>query len=395
MATIKELKNGHFKITVSDGYDIRGKQIRYFKTWIPLKNMSEPQKRKEVNRQALLFEMQCKNGEPPVSESNIKLEKYAEQWLKDIAGLQNKLRTVEEYRKLSVRCYKEIGHLKLCRITRKTLQNFILSMEKEGLSLKTIKNHIAFISSVLSYAVKQDIINANPCRDLCYPKQKQLQKKSEYYYSLEETIAFLNTLPKAPLKYQTFFSLALFGGFRLGELLGLEWSDIDFTTNIITINRTSLYSKNIGMFSEAPKTKKSRRSNKMPQLVMDLLLQLKLHQSTERETYEKQWKDTNRLFVGTGGCPLFYSTPLKWLKRFLKRNNLPDTNIHGFRHLNASLLISSGIDVKTVSEYLGHSKPTTTLNIYAHTFEIEKAKASQALAEQILPRLNMVDDKEE
>lgn len=87
--------------------------------------------------------------------------------------------------------------------------------------------------------------------------------------------------------------------------------------------------------------------------------------------------------------------PFKMAKTIFKRDHLPDTNIYGFRHLNASLLISSGIEVKTVNEYLGYSKPTTTLNIYAHTFEIEKAKASQALAKQILSPLNMVDDKEE
>lgn len=74
------------------------------------------------------------------------------------------------------------------------------------------------------------------------------------------------------------------------------------------------------------------------------------------------------------------NTPYHWLKRFCEETGQRFLGVHAFRHLNASLLINSGVDVKTVSTSLGHSQVTTTLNIYAHTFEEAQARASEAVA---------------
>ncbi len=93
-----------------------------------------------------------------------------------------------------------------------------------------------------------------------------------------------------------------------------------------------------------------------------------------------RWVDTDRLFITENGKPIGNSTPLKWLDNFFERTGLRKVTIHSFRHLNASLLINAGVDVKTVSATLGHSQVSATLNIYAHTFAQAQARASEAVA---------------
>jgi site-specific recombinase XerD len=90
---------------------------------------------------------------------------------------------------------------------------------------------------------------------------------------------------------------------------------------------------------------------------------------------------TDRLFIAWNGEPMGTSTPLKWLNCFVERSGMRKVTVHSFRHLNASLLINNDVDVKTVSAALGHAQPSTTLNIYAHTFAQAQAKASEAVGD--------------
>ncbi|RGQ36882.1 hypothetical protein DWY99_11125 [[Clostridium] leptum] len=91
------------------------------------------------------------------------------------------------------------------------------------------------------------------------------------------------------------------------------------------------------------------RSLKLPASVIDLLRQHKIEQSKERLKLGDQWVNTDRLFVAWNGYPLNPNTPLNWLNRFFKRTGMRRVNIHSFRHLNASLLITNGVDPRTVS----------------------------------------------
>ena len=96
-----------------------------------------------------------------------------------------------------------------------------------------------------------------------------------------------------------------------------------------------------------------------------------------------QWHDSQRLFVNAFGQPMHPNTPYHWLKDFCQETGQRFLGVHHFRHLNASLLINSGADVRTVSASLGHSQVTTTLNIYAHTFAEAQARAGEAVAEAL------------
>jgi len=192
----------------------------------------------------------------------------------------------------------------------------------------------------------------------------------------------LDLLAKEPLFYQAFFTLAIYGGYRRGELCGLEWKDIDFNTCVISIQRASLYTKDQGTFTDTTKTKSSKRSLKLPVGVIDILRQYRAEQNSERLKMGDQWINFDRLFVGWDGQPVNPNSPYKWLCRFCERTGMrrAKSAIHSFRHLNASLLITSGVDVKNVSNALGHTQVSTTTNIYAHTFAKVQADASDAIA---------------
>lgn len=231
------------------------------------------------------------------------------------------------------------------------------------LAPKTIKHYFTFVSSVLHYAELMGMIADNPCRRVVLPKAKIKEQKC---YTLEETQRFLDLLQNEPLKYQAFFVLAIYGGFRRAEILGLEWGDLDFKNNVINIRRSSLNTKGKGTYTDTLKTESSSRSLKLPAEVFTILGEYRINQSRERLKLGDRWKQSDRLFTKWDGEPMHPNTPYEWLRKFCTVHDLRFLGVHAFRHLNASLMINSGVDIKTVSASLGHSQTSTTLNIYAH-----------------------------
>ncbi len=374
MASIRK-RNDSYTITVSCGYDIRGRQIRRYKTWRPPPEMTALQIRRELLRQSVIFEEQCRCLAP---KSDIKFESLAEMWFEQYALPNLKTRTVSRYRQMRERAYNFLGHIRVSAITPVTIHGFLQELNRDGenrtsggcLSPKTIRNYLSFVSGILSWAASQGIIDENPCRFIRPPR---LIGQERPCYSPEEAQLFLNELQNEPLCWQVYFALAIFGGFRRGEILGLEWGDIDLFDGIITINRTSLYTSELGIFTETPKTKNSRRSLKMPESV---ILLLKDYRAEQGDVFP-----TKRLFTAKNGSPMNPSRVENWLTAFQKRTGLRKLNLHSLRHLNATLLINSGADIKTVSAALGHSQISTTLDIYAHTIAQSQARATAALAD--------------
>ena len=152
---------------------------------------------------------------------------------------------------------------------------------------------------------------------------------------------------------------------------------------MVRIRRTSQYLKERGVFTDTTKTAQSQRSLKLPAAVFDVLRKHRIEQAQERLLLGDRWHDSQRLFVNAFGEPMHPNTPYNWLKDFCRETGQRFLGVHHFRHLNATLLINSGTDVRTVSASLGHSQVTTTLNIYAHTFAEAQARAGEAVAEAL------------
>lgn len=389
MATIKkrEGRNGtSYLIRASCGYDAVGRQIMRSMTWRPDPGMSRKAVEKELQRQAVLFEEKCAQGG---SAGNVKFETFARSWFDEYANKNLRLRSVDRLHQLEARTYAAIGHIRLDKLNARHIQTFLNDLQEpgtnhnkpqKGLSPKTVRNYHSFISSVLNYAVRMGMLQDNPCRRVSLPPLEHRQKE---VYSLEEAQRFLIFLESAPIKYQAFFALAIYGGFRRGEILGLEWKDIDFEHRVISINRTSQAIRGKKPFTDDTKTKESHRSLKLPECVFDVLRKHRADQAQERLRVGAAWHNLDRLFTTWDGEPMRVETPRNWLVKFCQETNQRFLGIHAFRHLNASLLIGAGVDVRTVSASLGHSNTSTTLNIYAHAFAAEQARASEAIAEAL------------
>lgn len=387
MATYTK-RGSSYRIRASVGYTPEGKQVMKSMTWTPDPGMTERQIEKELNRQMVLFDEACRGSS--LTDGHIKFETFAGQWFSEYVEKALGKRTQANYRQMAPRIYAALGHLYLDRITPRQIQKFINSLgqpganqihQERGLSPKTIKNHLSMISAVFAYAVKMGMIQNNPCRAVTLPPLETGKEKT--CYTLEESQAFLDALADAPLRWQVFFSLAMFGGFRREELCGFEFSDFDFDNHTVSVRRASLYTPQDGIFTAPTKTVKSRRTLKLPSWLFDLVKRLRAEQALQRLALGDQWKESGRLFTKQDGSPIGLQQPYQWLQSFCEKKGLPFYGIHQFRHLNASLLIYNGEDVRTVSAVLGHSQTSTTLNIYAHTFETAQARASDTLADML------------
>ena len=375
-------RGNSYVIRVSCGYDTDGRQVYQSMTWRPEKEMTAKQIEKELSRQVVLFEEKCKMG---YQSKAVKFETFAEEWFEEYAKPNLRNTTYERLLQLRKRVYEELGYLRMDKITARQIQLFVNGLSKDGanektgkpLAPKTIRHYLSLISDIFSYAVKMGVASDNPCSRVTVPKIEQKEKK---IYTVEEVTKFLTELENEPLKYKVFFNIAVFSGFRRGEILGLEWKDVDFENDVISVRRTSCYTAQKGIYTDTTKTRKSQRSMKFPKKIMALLADYRQEQIEEARRIGSKWIDTDRLFVKWNGEPMNNQTPYGWLKEFCEKNDLPFYGLHSFRHLFASLLVNQGVDIVTVSGALGHSTVSTTSNIYCHMIENSQERASEAIA---------------
>ena len=367
-----------YKIKVSCGYNSDGKQITRTMTYKPNPKMTSKQVEKEVNKQAVLFEQEISNDN--IALRTAKFEYIAREWLNHITRSgEVKISTIQTYKSVQERTYKAIGHIRIGKLTKKQVQDFIydLSDGSDGgkpLATKTQKNYLTVITGVCNYAIDVlEVISKNPCGRV---KCEKKPTKERQVYTLDEEVSLINRLVErdAPTHYLVYFLLMIYLGLRKGETLGIKWGDFNFTDGTVYIQRQIQYrNTNTGVYVETPKTRSSVRCLKVPQVVLDLLPKLKAEQEQLKRDVGDNWKEHGYLFTTWCGEPMRPGRPYVWLKIFCERENLKFKAIHSFRHSAATNLIHNGIDVAAVSNILGHSNPNVTLGIYAH--EVKEATA--------------------
>ncbi len=381
MANIRKRGNS-YQIRVGVGYKPDGTQISRSMTWTPTPGMSERQIEKELNRQAVIFEEECRSRS---AGGMVKFEIFAEEWFSEYAKSNLRNTTYNFLYHQRLRVYRAIGGTSMEKITVRQLQDFINSLSRDGanevngkpLSPKTVRHVLSLVSDIFAYAVRMGVVRENPCVRVVLPK---LVRKEKKIYTVEETVRLMELLRNEPVKYRAFFYMLIYSGCRRGELLGLEWRDVDFQNCLISIRRTSCYTPGRGTYTDTTKTEQSRRTLKLPQEVMDILRDLYAFQLRQADIFGDKWVDSGRLFTKENGEPQHPNTSYHWLEKFCARNGLPFYGIHSFRHLFASLLVGNGVDIVTVSGILGHSAVSTTSNIYCHMLEDARARASDTVA---------------
>lgn len=257
---------------------------------------------------------------------------------------------------------------------------FTIDTKKSALSPKMINNIHGFIHSVLRFAEMEMIIKYNPADKVTLPK---VPRKTPNYFQPEQITAILDALETEPIMWRVLVVLMIVTGARRGEITALKWEKIDFDKNTVKINASLSYLPKIGI-QEGPTKTGNTRYISLPPEIMALLRKFRLWQMERRITFGDKWKDSDYLFTQYYGGAMNPTSLNGWLSDFAKRHDLPHINPHAFRHSAASIMISSGCDIVSVSNMLGHSSPKMTLEIYSHQIAESTKKAAECLTNAIL-----------
>ena len=391
--SIEKRGKNSYRLIVCHGFNLDGKPIHHTKTVHGTKAQAKIEFAKlvaEVEQGAV------------IEGKSITFKEFTEIWKRDYGSKELAPSTYRRYLgMLESRILPYLGHFKLDKIKPTDILKFYDMLDKDTqirrvkcnngyrtlkpLSQKTILEHHRLIRAMLHRAVYWQLLFSNPCERVQPPKSKKPKRR---YYDDEQCKVLLSNLNKLSvddIKYKTAITLTLFTGVRLGELMGLEWSDIDFTNGIVSVNKSSQYLADKGVFTKTPKTESSIREVAIPDFVLSLLEEYRLWYEMQKSIYGELWTNSDRLFVQSDGKPMHPSTISKWFVKFVKEIGLPVINFHGLRHTNATLLISQNIDVAVVAARLGHAQITTTFNFYVHPIISHNKSAGNVLQNLLIP----------
>ena len=272
-----------------------------------------------------------------------------------------------------------------------------VSIENIGTCIPSCSSYHKLISTILAQATRDRLIPFN-IADRNHMKAPKLERKEAAFLDDEQVRHVLELLENEPIKWKTIMYLLIYSGIRRGELLGLEWKDIDFDKKVISIRRTSQAVDHMGIITKSPKNDTSYRTIKLSDTMLDQLREYQQYWQKRRTELDDYWHDeiqiiladgstqtvpNDRLFTKVDSTPMNPYSVSDWVRKFVKRNNLPYFTPHSLRHTHATLLIAEGVSIPTVSRRLGHSSIATTSKIYIHAIQSADEIASNALEDKL------------
>lgn len=340
---------------------------------------------KEAEKALSVFINEIEKGQR-TNKDGIRFKDLVDIWIRDYAQDQLAPKTFSEHkRRLENRIIPVLGHFKLKEIDGSVLRQYYSSLKEPNtrrdrrpgiLSPLTVLHIHRLISSILEKAVKWGYLISNPAKKVEAPKAPRQRLCIYDEDNMSKLIAALDT---ADIKYRLMIYIAISTGLRRGEIMGLDWADINAETGEINVNKSSQYLPELGVFIKAPKNEHSVRRVFLSPSVLPLLKMHKAKQNDEREKLGSMWNESGKIFVTWCGKPMPPDTISRWFTNFLKRTGLPPVRFHSLRHASASLAIAMGVNVKTVSNRLGHATISTTMDIYSHALLKPDMEAAQKL----------------
>ncbi len=308
---------------------------------------------------------------PPTAEL---LEDYLTRWLQQTIVGYKADSTAQRYRLSLVHAQRLIGKIPLSKLTAQDIQRVYNALLAEGKASNTVKHVHVVLHAALEQAVTWDLIPKNPTRGT---KPPQPQAHELVIPTREQSQEFMDICEKDRL--WALWAFIAFTGVRRGEALALQWSDIDWTTKTVTIQRTmSGYASHRSV--NPPKTKTGRRVLDLSSYLVEVLESHRAQQALEREVRGDEWQEGEWVFTTRNGTWLSPAHVYMHFKKLAKQSGLPeDMRIHDLRHTMATYWLANGVPIKVVSERLGHANIGITLQIYAHVMPGMQAKASEEM----------------
>ncbi|MEW4354443.1 tyrosine-type recombinase/integrase [Streptococcus pneumoniae] len=250
---------------------------------------------------------------------------------------------------------------------------------------KSFAHYISIIQRIFKYAYIMEIIPKNPMEKVIKPRKKRdSHPKTTSFYTKDELKQFFDCLQEENNpQYLTIFRIMAFTGLRIGEVLALKWSDIDFIQGNLTVNRGIIRTTK-GQVIDTPKTKGSIRTLSLDYSTIEQLKQWQHEQKKEFFKHGlKHLREENFCFTQADNRLIQKSNIYNVLMKIIDKYNLKRISPHGFRHTHASLLFEAGASMKEVQERLGHSNIKTTMDIYTHVTDKQKEQTAKKFAHYI------------
>ena len=304
------------------------------------------------------------------------LSEYFEEWLTARKG-SIKPKTLYQYQQIIKQHINPVlGSIKINELKPAEIQAFYNNKVELGIGVRTVRLIHSVLHCALNHALKLGIIYRNPSDAVYKPKAQ----KREMEILDEDQVRRLLIAAKGK-RHEALYKVAITTGLRKGELLGLKWSDLDWDTQQLNVQRQIQRVPQEGLTYSQPKTAAGRR---MIVLGSDTISTLKEHrkrQWVEIEFKGEKWQNHDLIFPSSIGTPLSQSNLNRDYKQLLSEANLPDIRFHDLRHTAASLMLKQGISVKVVQERLGHSDAAMTLNVYSHVIPGMQREAAEKMDE--------------
>ena len=294
------------------------------------------------------------------------VSQWLDTWMETFCAVKVKPLTFSSYAVAIKNHIKpSLGALRLQAVRGVHVQKLYNRMTADGLSAKTVKNVAAILHKAFSVAVKQGLMQANPCDAAELPKamHKEITPLTD-----SEIPLFLKAIKGHP--FEGAYALCLFAGLREGECLGLSWDQVNFEARRITISQQLQHEKKrSAQYYIAPRTKSGKpRQIEPPEITFQYLRAERKRQTENRLAAGPLWSNPDNLvFTDELGRHLAISTFYKTFKRIVSSIGRPDARPHDLRHTAATVAIAAGADIKSVQDLLGHATASFTLNVYAHT----------------------------
>ena len=383
MASIKQLTDRKYKITVSNGYR-KGKKICKAKTiQVPL---SVPSRsiRQYVMHKAEELERRLKFGF--IEDSSTAFQDYAEGWLSRQRKYAPSI--LASYRRLLEVVYPFIGAIPLCKLRPLAIENMLSQLRKrknrrgQPVRESTVQHYLSAVSAVLSDAKRNEIIQTNPARMIDLPTTNRME---QHIPTVQEVQRLLQALSMEPRHFRVFYLLAMATGCRRGELCALRWSDFRSVSGgfILTVSRSRSSVPGKGIVEGSTKNGKSREVYLSSDL-RGILLAYKRRKQMEADKQRRRLSPY--LFTDEHGQLIHPDTFTKRLRKIYDAIGFPrEYHLHTLRHYFVTSLLHCGVDKQTVADLVGHADTGFLERTYCHPQQAQKEQAANSMLTMLRP----------
>lgn len=362
--TIYQRPDGRWTTQVSAGYKANGKRNRpqlYGDTYEEVRD-----KRTKLLRRV------AEEGAPDPDKERQKLGEYLSWWFSEEATPNMSPASLRQYSIILRRhLIPELGLKVLRKLQPEDVIHYINTKRAQGLSPATLRQHYGLLRRALRVAYRYGRIPNNPMDRTSAPRLRSVERRT---LDVQEARAFLDAVKDERLAALYITALAL--GLRRGEALGLRWADVDFEKRELHI-RTTLQMVDGRPSLLGTKTDKSRRTVIMPLVAIAALRAHRKQQLADRIVAGAKWQDSGMVFSDPVGAALRPEYVSLGFAKFLRRKGLPHMRLHDLRHSAASLMLAGGVDLKMVSETLGHASINITADLYIHPTEAQRRSVAE------------------